>query len=601
MSSNIRGATQSLRWLSDILSLFQTETIKIPAKYRDQVLETKKLLEADTSGLINTVLDFAINSALVDYTVETNSATLTELLNNWLLNINSEFRGRLPTGITALAKEYFRERWKGSSNLLLRTFWNTKNELDLPTTMFFVDGEDIVIQRKDEYKVTLGDEKYYLRIDNNSANNIPLPSQKNEFIFTQKPYDYWGAIEPVPFLIKRGLFRNLKFLTVMSQKGEYIIGRALEYLFLIKKGTERMTLEGRAEMVYSPDDLKKITTEFASLLADKKNTAGTPTYATGFDTELEHVIPEYQKAVNEAMYAPIEKKILAGLGLVDVVTGISSDRRESILNPKPFISEVKQGIEDFKTLLTDILFEIADRNKSHVKYFSGKSVKMEVHSGPVEHFLDSKIRDHIRSMFDRGTISYETYNTVVGAGYVNHKVEQHRREMEAKEKMEDLFYPHLIDNREGVGQDTTTITNQPKVTPDKKTQPVDNVNPDKKGPETKNFKKASLEEFSFIEPLENDMVEEFGESEELDIGKIVKQKDGWHVISEKTGKNLGGPYKTKKEAVARLKQVEYYKHAGELEESSLEKIIELKKLEVLGKQDKVLDKILEEEKNETAQ
>jgi hypothetical protein len=41
---------------------------------------------------------------------------------------------------------------------------------------------------------------------------------------------------------------------------------------------------------------------------------------------------------------------------------------------------------------------------------------------------------------------------------------------------------------------------------------------------------------------------------------IVKRKDGYHVISEKTGKNLGGPYKTRAEAAKRLKQVEYFKH-----------------------------------------
>lgn len=41
---------------------------------------------------------------------------------------------------------------------------------------------------------------------------------------------------------------------------------------------------------------------------------------------------------------------------------------------------------------------------------------------------------------------------------------------------------------------------------------------------------------------------------------IVKKKDGYHVISEKAGKNLGGPYKTRAEAVKRLQQVEYFKH-----------------------------------------
>ena len=41
---------------------------------------------------------------------------------------------------------------------------------------------------------------------------------------------------------------------------------------------------------------------------------------------------------------------------------------------------------------------------------------------------------------------------------------------------------------------------------------------------------------------------------------IVKRNDGYHVVSETGGKNLGGPYKSKEEAVTRLRQVEYFKH-----------------------------------------
>lgn len=40
---------------------------------------------------------------------------------------------------------------------------------------------------------------------------------------------------------------------------------------------------------------------------------------------------------------------------------------------------------------------------------------------------------------------------------------------------------------------------------------------------------------------------------------IVKEKDGWCVKSS-SGKNLGGPYKTKEEAEKRKKQVEFFKH-----------------------------------------
>jgi hypothetical protein len=42
---------------------------------------------------------------------------------------------------------------------------------------------------------------------------------------------------------------------------------------------------------------------------------------------------------------------------------------------------------------------------------------------------------------------------------------------------------------------------------------------------------------------------------------IKKVKAGYKVVSEKTGKNLGGPYKTREEAAKRLRQVEFFKHS----------------------------------------
>jgi len=41
---------------------------------------------------------------------------------------------------------------------------------------------------------------------------------------------------------------------------------------------------------------------------------------------------------------------------------------------------------------------------------------------------------------------------------------------------------------------------------------------------------------------------------------IVKRKEGYFVISEKRGRNLGGPYQTIEGAKKRLKQVEFSKH-----------------------------------------
>jgi hypothetical protein len=42
---------------------------------------------------------------------------------------------------------------------------------------------------------------------------------------------------------------------------------------------------------------------------------------------------------------------------------------------------------------------------------------------------------------------------------------------------------------------------------------------------------------------------------------IKKVEGGYKVVSENGKKNLGGPYKTKKEAEKRLRQVEFFKHS----------------------------------------
>lgn len=41
---------------------------------------------------------------------------------------------------------------------------------------------------------------------------------------------------------------------------------------------------------------------------------------------------------------------------------------------------------------------------------------------------------------------------------------------------------------------------------------------------------------------------------------IKKKKRGYEVVAKKSGRNLGGPYRSKKQALKRLRQVEYFKH-----------------------------------------
>jgi len=470
-----------LRWLLDMASFLKTEVIKIPSNYRNQVIETKALLKNDESGIVSTMLDFSISSATdVDYRIETTNPNLTTFLNNWAQDINSSLRGKIPVGIEALAKEYFRERWKGSSNLLLRTVWETVGGFYVPTKLWFVDGEDIICESKTE-SITLGDERYYIRLAKDKKK--ALPASKEEIIFVQKPYESWGTCNPVPFIITRGLFKNMAFLRLLLNKGETMTAKALEYLMMLKKGTERLAVEGRPEFTYSKEDLEEVKKNFGDMVADNKG-GGIPTYTTNFDTAIEHIIPDYDKILKASLYQPIEKRLLAGLGLISMES-IGETRKEATLNPKPFVGEISSGVDDFKALLTDVLVTMVEKNKNkHRKYF-GSGKLAEVHNSPIKIFTGDDMRTLMRSMYDRGVISKRTFAETVGD--FDYDLEHQRRQEETTAGDDRKMYPPVIQNLD-------EYSDWDSLPPDMKKDPeaVDNLPDDKKGPEAKNFKSASF-------------------------------------------------------------------------------------------------------------
>lgn len=494
MSSNYKsGATQAfnpntrtglnplLRWLWDLLSFFSAEEITIPTDFYSQVYEVNNILISDTSGIVNSVLDFAIHSALVDYMIETSNATLTKTLNEWTKSINIDLIGKVPVGLQSLAKEYFRERWKGSSLLLLRTQWNNVDNFNLPTRMWFVGGENIEVSDANDNRV-IGEEIYKLKLAKNQVKL--LPATENELIFVQKPFDSWSSLYPTPFLIQRGIYKNLKLFDLINKKGERIIGKALEYMLLMKKGTEQMAMSNNPDFIYSDEDLKKVRDNFKTFMDNNKTLSGTPTHVTNFDTELEHLIPDYSKAIKDELYVPIQKRILAGLGLIEIVEGTTSTRREGILNPKPFIEEIDAGIADFKVLLNDIVQVIIDKNtKAHRKYFASD---IKIYASPVKTFVTDEIRNHLRSMYDRGVLSKQTYIEIVGDA-VYFDIEVQRRKDEATEKIDDVLYPPVITNQEQYPDAKTGVkVGVPKTVTPKN----ENIPPDKQGLEKKNYKSS---------------------------------------------------------------------------------------------------------------
>jgi len=468
----------SLTWLAEMNKLLEGSKITVPSDYTEQVVSVKEILRNDVSGLVNTVLDYAINCSTVEYYVESHNTNLSDVLNNWLYSINDSLRGKIPVGIKALAKEYFRERWKSGSLIVMRSIWEKVGEYILPTKMWFVDGEYLEVKDEGESR-RLGEEQYSLIVGKKSDNKfVKLPSKKDEKIFVQKPFSSWGVLKPTPFIIQRGIYKNAKMLELLEEKGENLLSKAIEYLMMIKKGTEKMALTENPDFIYSADDLDKIKTDLGDFLAKGKSSNGVPVYATNFDTEIENIIPEYGKILEEKLYSPVEKRLLAGLGFIDIVDGMSFSRKESVLNPKPFIQEVHSGIEDFKTLFRDIMKTIVEVNRpTHKKYFT-EDMYIEIHNSPVTSFFDKEVRLLLRSMYDRGVLSKRTFTEVVGE--VDFDIEVERRTQETKDNKDEVMKPPVIQNN---GE-----TEEPS---SKDTQ--DNENENKKEPESKNYNKASEE------------------------------------------------------------------------------------------------------------
>ena len=506
----IKGLNPLLQYVADLMSVFQIKPIAEPQKYRDKVLAAKDVLKHDISGLVNTTIDFGMAAVSgVNYQVSTDDSALTKLLNGWLDNINEGLRGHVPTGVGPLAKEYCRERWKGSSQLLLRTFWENQDGYKMPNTMFFVDGEDIVCKNAEDPTITLGEEKYAIRVSNDEKDDINLPRNKDESIYMQMPYEHWGTRETKPYLIRRGIWHNLVFMQLLSEKGEFVVARALEYLFLIKKGTENLYLNGNIS--YSRDDLEKVSKDFQELLAKKKYEipvinglpTGAPTYATQFDTSMEHLIPDYSKIISQELFEVIERRLLAGLGLVDLLDTGGATSKKGKFNAAPFMSEVRQAVTDFKCLLHDIMKEIAIKNNK-----KWKNVKINITASPITDFVSDDGKTLLRSLYDRGLLSRQTIVTILGE--TDFETEVSRLKDEKKKGLVEVMFPPVITNiDEQVG--AKSLPGKPGSSKVKEpgekntTKRNDNVPEDKTGPEKKNFKNASVEKgevFELNQPFE---------------------------------------------------------------------------------------------------
>ena len=418
----------------------------IPTTFPAQCQAVKSMLEYDCTGLIGSLTDFAVSSATVDFSIETNNDTFNDICRQWLETINIE-TGNIPMGIKALASEFFKERWQGSSFAVLQIAQWQKfagTDIILPTKMFIVDGSSIHAEDVEEgnSNLEIGSYKYFV-----GESDTPINSKS---AIISKP-GRWFDKYPVPYLIKRGIYQNAEIIKSLKNKESEILEQVIPYLLLAKKGSEALSINGKT---YTQTELQTIANQFQDLMTELKNVSlgdkmvKSPVRVTNYDEELKHFIPDLKTIFDTVLFEQAERNIMSGLGFIDVVQGISNTRRESTLNPKVFIQEVNAGVEAFKDILRQLLVLIKIKNDTHIKIINSE---FHVCSSPVKSFMTAEFLDNIRLLYTHGGLSKKTYTELVGG--TDYETEKFRRIKESKSGDDYTMYPQITTNTEEKGID----------------------------------------------------------------------------------------------------------------------------------------------------
>ncbi len=453
---------------------FLLKKIVVPSDYHHQVQAVKEMQMDDISGLVDSLTDFSVESATVDFTIETDNSKFTKTLKKWMERVNKDYP-QIPSGMQELSKEYFKERWKYSSFPILKIAeWGTIDGITVPTKMFFVDGESIVAHDIDENDENLKVTNYDYYIGSKKESKYKL--EKN--CIYARPFGRWFDEYPVPYLIKRGVYHNWKIIQSLKSLQSKILEQVIPYMLLVKKGSEGLAKENIK--TYSQPELQQVVTDMQALMDEMKSTNSggynikSPIRATNFDEEITHLIPKLDTIFDPKLFAQAERNVLSGLGFIDVIQGISDTRKESILNPKGFVVEIKSGVDGFKGILKELVFLIQEKNKKHIKYMNSE---FYVSASPVNAFMSDSFKELIRSLYDRGRVSSQTAVELIAE--TDFRTEVHRREKEEKQGISERLYPPVIRNDEGKGIDL------PGDTPEDEMQ--DHLPEDKKGIEKKNY------------------------------------------------------------------------------------------------------------------
>ena len=245
-----------------------------------------------------------------------------------------------------------------------------------------------------------------------------------------------------PFLVRRGILFNALLKESIITKQADVIESIIPYLLLLRAGTDKLA---EMEMLAGEDELKDLKDSIVKASNEHDSTGGLGKLiaSLNYDVQVEHLIPDLNKIFNSDITKATDRNLLAGLGLIEL-QGFSSNRQQTILNPKVLVEEVTDAVADWSALLKEVMYEMMERNKSnHPKLTSGE---INVVPGKIKTFISDDMRAMFRSLYDRGIISKQT--SVEDIADIDIEVEVERRKKETKRDLNKIMQPPIIQNLE---------------------------------------------------------------------------------------------------------------------------------------------------------
>ena len=422
--------------------------IKVPQDFASRQQKINELLENDYTGIVKTIYEFMVTTGSVDMNFVSDNSNLTVTLQDWAshkLNANISFD--IPRGLKALTTQYMRERYK-SSFIVLNIVWDKIDGLILPSKMWLSDGGAILVGGNED---TLNGKKYYLGSDDNE-----IKSTNKQTILIRKPFNSWYEGYPTQYLVSKGVLYNAMLKKTLISKQAEVIEEMVPYILALRAGDA--TLMAKNMM---GDIEKQLTTVKDTLKEAKRNKkyqhdAGDMILKGRYDLNLEHLMPDLTKLFNDSIVKPVNNDLLCGLGLVEL-QGFSSDRQEAILNPKVLVEEILNGVSDAKALYEEVLDLVIERNTELHPKKMGSDIRIV--PGVVKAFLTDNMRKLVKDHVNTGILSIEDAFEGLPQGF-DFAVSKKRRQTEADNKDEDLFFPRVILN-----QDSNSLTDVAPRTP----------------------------------------------------------------------------------------------------------------------------------------